>query len=48
MSCFMTGGPGKEHGTNKPPPIRRVREDQEETPHVGPPLRILLSGIHLG
>ena len=22
----MTGGPGKEHGTNKPPPIRRVRE----------------------
>ena len=26
MSCFMTGGPGKEHGTNKPPPTRRVRE----------------------
>ena len=22
----MTGGPGKEHGTNKPPPTRRVRE----------------------
>ena len=26
MSCFMTGGPGKEQGTNKPPPTRRVRE----------------------
>ena len=26
MSCFMTGGPGKKQGTNKPPPTRRVRE----------------------
>ena len=26
MSCFMTGGPGKEQGTNKPPPTRRVQE----------------------
>ena len=26
MSCFRTGGPGKAHGTNKPPPTRRVRE----------------------
>ena len=26
MSCFTTGGPGKEHGTNKPPPTRRVQE----------------------
>ena len=26
MSCFTTGGPGKEQGTNKPPPIRRVWE----------------------
>ena len=26
MSCFMTGGPYKEHGTNKPPPTRRVQE----------------------
>ena len=26
MSCFMTGGPGKEHGTNKPPPTGRVQE----------------------
>ena len=26
MSCFMTGGSGEEHGTNKPPPTGRVRE----------------------
>ena len=26
MSCFTTGGPGKEHRTNKPPPIGRVQE----------------------
>ena len=26
MSCFTTGGPGKEHRTNKPPSTRRVRE----------------------
>ena len=26
MSCFMTGGPGKEQGTNKPPANRRVQE----------------------
>ena len=26
MSCFMTGGPGKQHGTNKPPPTGRVWE----------------------
>ena len=26
MSCFMTGDPGKEYGTNKPPPTARVRE----------------------
>ena len=26
MSCFPTGGPGKEQGTNKPLPTRRVRE----------------------
>ena len=26
MSCFMTGGPGKEHGTNKPPLTRRVQK----------------------
>jgi len=26
MRCFMTGGPGKEQGTNKPPPTRRVQK----------------------
>ena len=26
MSCFMTGDPDKEHGTNKPPPTGRVPE----------------------
>ena len=26
MSCFRTGGPGKEHRTNKPPPTGRVQE----------------------
>ena len=26
MSCFMTGGPGKEQGTNKPLPTRRVQK----------------------
>ena len=26
MSCFKTGGPGKEHGTNEPPPTGRVWE----------------------
>ena len=26
MSYFTTGGPGKEHGTNKPPPTRRIQE----------------------
>ena len=26
MSCFRTGGPGKEHGTNKPPPTGRAQE----------------------
>ena len=26
MSYFMTGGPGKEHGTNEPPLTGRIRE----------------------
>ena len=30
MSCFTTGGPGKEQGTNKPPPTRRVQERSKE------------------
>ena len=29
-SCFMTGPPGKEYGTDKPPPIRRARERPTE------------------
>ena len=34
MSCFMTGDPGKEHGTNKPPPTGRVRERSERKHRV--------------
>ena len=26
MSYFTTGGPDKEHGTNKPPPTERIWE----------------------
>ena len=26
MSCFMTGGPGKEHGTNTSSPTGRIQE----------------------
>ena len=26
MSCFTTGGPAKEHGTNKPPPTGSIWE----------------------
>ena len=26
MSCFTTGSPAKEHGTNKPPPTGRIQE----------------------
>ena len=26
----MTGGPGKEHGTNKPPPTRRIQKRSKE------------------
>ena len=48
MSYFTTGGPGKEHGTNNPPPTEEFGKGQKETPRVQPPPRILLSGIHLG
>ena len=44
----MTEGPGKEHGTKKPPPAGRVRERSKEMPRVRPLPRILLAGIHLG
>ena len=43
----MTGGPGKEQETNKPPPTEEFGKVQKETPHGQPPPRIL-SGIHLG
>ena len=38
MSCFTTGGPSKEHGTNKPPPTRRIweRSKGDSSPHVLP------------
>ena len=48
MSCFRTGGPGKEHGTNKPPPTGRVLERSKGGSTFQPPPRILLSGIHPG
>ena len=41
----MTGGPGEEHRTNRPPPTGRV---QERSKGVQPPPRILLTSIHLG
>ena len=37
MSCFMTGDPDKEYGTNKPPPTGRVRERSKgDTARVRP------------
>ena len=48
MSYFTTGGPSKEHGTNKPPPNGRILGKVKKMPHVVPPPRILLTGIHLG
>ena len=48
MSYFMTGGPGKEHGTNKPPPTKESGKGQKETPRVHPLPRIPLTSIHLG
>ena len=41
MSYFMTGDGGKEHGTNKPPPTRRLLERSkgergDASPHVLP------------
>ena len=48
MSCFMAGGPSKEHKTNKPPQSEEFGNDQKEMPCVPSPLKILLPGIHLG
>ena len=48
MSCFMTGDPDKEYGTNKPPPTEEFGKGLKETPLVRPLPRILLASIHLG
>ena len=42
MSCFMIGGPGKEHGTNKPPPTGRVQERSKGDTRCPTTPRILL------
>ena len=52
MSYLRTGGPGKEHRTNKLPPTRRTQERskrREEMPARTsyPPPRILLTRINL-
>ena len=42
----MTGDPGKEHGTNKPPPTGRVQERSKVTPRVqAPPEPFSLASI---
>ena len=48
MSCFTTGSPVRntELITHHQP--EEFGKLQEETPHVQPPPRILLAGIHLG
>ena len=50
VSYFIIGGSDKEHETNKTVPTRRIWENSShmEIPHVLPPPRILLAGIHLG
>ena len=48
VSCFMTGDPGKEHGTNKPPSTGRVQERSKWDTTCPTTPRILLSSIHLG
>ena len=50
ISYFMTGGPGKEYGTNEPPRSRiqelgRVKRRHNVSYQLP---RILLAGIHLG
>ena len=55
MSYFTREGPGKKHGTNKPPPTRRIQERSKEddtcpTNLLGPPsLESVLAeqGMHL-
>ena len=46
MSCFMTGDPDKEYGTNKPPPTGRVWERSKgDTASVHFPESLLLASI---
>ena len=50
MSYFITGDPGKEHGTNRLPPTRRIRVERLEGDRRCESIcrpRILLAGIHL-
>ena len=42
----MTGGPGKEHRSNKRPPTVRTWERSKETPRVLPLPRLLLNALH--
>ena len=50
MSYFMTGGLGKEHGTNKPPPTGRVQErstGDRRCQSICPP-QIFFAGTRVG
>ena len=47
MSCFMIGGPGKEHGTNKPPPTGRVQGRSKGDTKCPTTSQNLLTGIYL-
>ena len=50
MSYFIAGDPGKEHGTNRSPPTRRIRVERLEGDRRCESIchpRILLAGIHL-
>ena len=46
MRYFTTGGPGKEHRSNKRPPTVRTWERSKETPRVLPLPRLLLNALH--
>ena len=48
VSYFVSGGLGKEHGTTKPPPNKRIQERSNERSRVLSYSRILLLGIHFG
>ena len=44
----MTGGPGKEHRSNKPPPTGRIWERSKEMTRILSLSRLLLNALHLG